>query len=89
MNRVIWKYQIGHHDLVGLPMPSGAEVVHFGMQGDMPTAWALVDPAAPIQNFWFRMIGTGHTLEGSEQYQYIGTTFEPPFVWHLFQLRRE
>ena len=65
-------------------MPGDAVVVHFAMQGEVPTIWVIVDPYSPIgraRNFVIR--GTGHDLD--EKLHYIGTTQHGALVWHLFE----
>jgi len=83
--RRVYKYPL---ELTAHPqsvtMPGDAAVVHFAMQGDTPTIWAIVDPissAREMRNFVIR--GTGHDLD--EELHYIGTAFHGPLVWHLFE----
>ena len=81
----IYKYPlrlVAHPQLITLPRD--ATVVHFAMQGDTPTFWAVVDPYSPdreARNFVIR--GTGHDLD--DELRYIGTTQHGPLVWHLFE----
>lgn len=83
--RRVYKYPLGlvaHPQLVTLPQD--AVIVHFAMQGDIPTFWAIVDPYSSLmqaKNFVIR--GTGHDLD--KELQYIGTTQHGPLVWHLFE----
>ena len=83
--RRIYKYPlelVAHPQLVHIP--GDATIVHFAMQGDIPTIWAIVDPhssAREARNFVIR--GTGHNLH--EELQYIGTTQHGLLVWHLFE----
>lgn len=83
--RRVYKYPlelVDHPQLVH--MPGDAAIVHFAMQGDIPTIWAIVDPylsSREARNFVIR--GTGHNL--NEELHYIGTTQHDAFVWHLFE----
>ena len=67
-----------------ISMPHGARVVHFGQQGGELMVWAIVDADTVVeQTRRFQVVGTGH--EFPEGANYLGTTFQGPFVWHLFE----
>lgn len=86
--RTVYKYSLEVQDNVAVEMKRGADTLHFAMQGGSPTIWALVNPDAPLETRVFRLAGTGHPLELPETLDYIGTTFDGPFVWHLFERER-
>ena len=77
----IWKYEVPIQSEVQIAMQHGAVPLFFGLQGDIPTLWAKVDPTVHKCKRKFRVVGTGHDIpEGV----YVGTVQVPPFVWHLF-----
>jgi hypothetical protein len=66
-------------------MPEGAEIVHVHDQNGLPTIWALVDDSKPAVRRVFYVRGTGFNLIRDDT-KYIGTTHNPPFVWHIFEI---
>lgn len=87
-NKVIWKFEVPLVDGFSIRMPEKAELLHFAMQEDVPTLWALVDPEAPIENRRFALFGTGQEYSYFDLVRYVGTIQEREFVWHLFEDRR-
>ncbi len=88
--RQVWKFPVEFSARFSLPLPKGAEVLHFDMQGTMPTLWALVDPEAEIAPRDFFLRGTGHDIPSPEDLplKHIGTCLEDGgrLVWHLFEV---
>lgn len=86
MNKTIWKFQLvgGPGGGCIIPMPSGAEIVMATDVQARPTLWAEVDPNMPKVNRRFGVVGTGWPLE--EDAEYLGTYFDGPFVWHIYEL---
>lgn len=80
--RVVYKYPFAHADDVVIEMPKGATVLKVDMQAAVPTLWALVDPAKPIESRAFVMRGTGHPVP--DLCYHVDSWFDGPFVWHLF-----
>lgn len=66
-------------------MPTGATVLHVGIQRRIITLWALVDPDANPSIRHFAVVGTGHPAPDADEGRYIGTVSEGPFVWHVFE----
>ena len=87
--RTIWKFPLALEGLISVAMPEGAEILHFAMQGDTPTIWALVEPSRMNESRHFQLAGTGHPLAESDgsPATHIGTCVHGPFVWHLFEQR--
>lgn len=81
--QTVFKYDIPHEDECQIDMPAGAELLSVGCQIDGLKLWARVDPRAPFETRVFKLRGTGHEIE--ESCAYVGTMFEGPFVWHLFE----
>ncbi len=86
--RTIFKYTItANEPIKKFDLPLGAKVVEVGSQ-EPGTLQFWVDSG--IDNFLeneirtFRIYGTGHPIDENDTY--VGTAFDPPFVWHLFEL---
>ena len=81
--KTIWKYKI---DVVDGPqiidIPIDADIVKI--EGGF--FWAIVDTEIELEERIFFVHGTGHEITDSRCKYYIGTWFEGPFVWHLFEL---
>lgn len=65
-------------------MPKNAQLVHFALQGDDAYVWVLVDIYWKDVQRAVQYFGTGHDIPKGAKY--VGTTFDGPFVWHLFDL---
>lgn len=85
--RAIWKFPlpIRADEALDVQMPVGAQVVRFGLQGSVPTLWALVDTQAQLAARRFAIIGTGHDFP--DDAVYVGSFDSPPFVWHVVEHR--
>ena len=87
--RTVWKFPLALQGLISVGMPEGAEILHLDMQGRVPTIWALVEPERPDVMRRFQLVGTGAPLAESDGFPvtHIGTCFDGPFVWHLFEAK--
>lgn len=67
-------------------MPTGAEILHVGVQGHIAYIWALVDPDERIEARSFRVYETGHPIDG-DLGRHIGsfTMLGGALVWHVFE----
>ena len=68
-----------HHDAI---------ILHFAMQRDTPTIWALVDTTKTMEDHHFVVVGTGKEIMfDTDEYVFIGTTmtFSHSVVVHLFE----
>ena len=83
--KTIFKYKLGF-GRVTASIPAGAEVLHFATQDRWMCIWALVDTDNAAITRHFEVVGTGHALDESAAYKYIGTLQDPPYVWHLFEV---
>ena len=87
--RGVWKYPLGldghtqEHE-----MPVGARVLAVGMQHNLPTMWAEVDPAADTEARRFVVFGTGHRIptDVEARLTYLGSAVSDAFVWHVYEL---
>lgn len=86
MTQTIFKYPLALAPTQSIYLPEGAKILHFARQGGIPTLWAEVDPDAPVEPRYFRLVGTGHELPSGESV-YIGTVQlnDGAFVWHLYE----
>ena len=86
----IWKFPLT--DVIStLSIPTGAVLRHFDMQhGTNACVWAQVDPDAPKESRFFRIVGTGHPIPEPDKHVYVGTALQQQgrFVWHLFEVTR-
>lgn len=88
-NTTIWKFPFTVSDMVAIEMPKGAKVLRVDLQAQ-PCVWALVNPESEKVRRVFYIFGTGHSLgPRANDLQYIGTFFEGPFVWHVFEEKKE
>lgn len=84
----IFKYTIPIEDYFTLKLPRGAKILSLQEQYNVPQLWALVEKNAPIEIRNFRLAGTGHPIEKSENLEFIGTfqLYGGDFVGHLFEI---
>lgn len=84
--QAVWKFPLALDDEPQVVMmPAGAQIVYVDRQ-NVPTMWAVVDPAAPLISRVFCVAGTGHQLD--EWWYYVGSLLDAPFVWHVFEDER-
>ena len=79
----IFKYEVTRGKKVVLP--KGAEIVHFGKQGETLFVWAMFDDEA-VQGDRERslhVVGTGQSFPYG--WRHRGTIFDGVFVWHLME----
>ena len=84
--KTIWKFPVGITQIFELKMPSGAKILSVQVQHELPVIWALVDSdASPVvRTFYVR--GTGHSSDGLEHADFVGTfqMSDGIFAFHLF-----
>lgn len=81
----VHKYQLSEQaNQTLVNMPAGAEILHFGLQREVPTIWARVKADAERVTRTFQIFGTGQTIPPCAEY--IGTFHAGPFVWHVFEM---
>jgi hypothetical protein len=85
----VWKFPLPISDRVTVEMPAGAQVLAVQEWNNAPCVWALVDPEAPSQNRFFKIVGTGYALPPLAG-EYLGTvqTHGGQLVWHVFGSRQ-
>ena len=87
IERRIWKFPIPAADGFSIFMPAGAHLLTVQTQGDAAYVWAVVDPAALMEEVAFVLVGTGHALR-EPLGEYVGTVqlFDGRFVGHLWRV---
>lgn len=84
MMRTVYKYPISKESIEGtLMIPGGYKILHFNMQAYVPTLWVEVDPMEEEVEFNYAIFGTGWKI--SDEYEYVGTCLDGPYVWHLYR----
>jgi hypothetical protein len=84
--RRIYKYTVGtvgEDRMTNTMVPTGAVVRKVAMQGACPCIWMEVQTDAPVVERRFRIFGTGHDIP--DGFGYVGTAFDEPWVWHVFE----
>lgn len=81
--KTIYKYPLQLTNLQTVMLPTGAQVLHVGMQDDTINLWALVDTFNPLEAQEVWMVGTGRAMPFSPV-GYLGTVFDDGYVWHVF-----
>jgi hypothetical protein len=86
--QTVYKYPISMQADVRVMMPEDATVIAVGIDGTgSPCVWALVDPDAPATvERKFGVYGTGGRIP--DFWEFRGTFFTLPYVWHVFEEKR-
>jgi hypothetical protein len=87
--QIVYKYlaNIGEKTLLVLPL--GAKILTVQKQGEYICFWVLQSPNhGPTEVKTILKVGTGHTFDDANCYQYIGTVQELDggLVWHYFEV---
>lgn len=85
----VFKYPLNPTGLIVLNLPQGAKPLHVSLQHERLCLWTLVDPDAPMEKRYFRLVGTGHEIaEAPERLRFVNTFFVDGgnFVFHLFEI---
>lgn len=89
--RTIQKYDLPAGDATGncnILMPAGAQILTLKMQRGTARIWAVVDPTAHLVWRQFRVVPTGHTVDGVDVSRYVGTAMSDnqSSVRHIFEV---
>ncbi len=84
MRTTIWKYELSG-GVNAVQMPLGAHPLHVAEQHGRIMLWARVDPDARPTTRTFRVIGTGHIIDGDPG-EHVGSLLvnNGAFVFHVF-----
>ncbi len=80
----IWKFALNAMANTPIAMPRHAEIIACAKQGSDICIWARIHPATQIENRMFYVVGTG-LGEIRPEDPHIGTVFDGPHVWHVFE----
>ena len=79
----IYKYEFKEGSV---EMPIGAKILTIEDQDGRLHIWAIVDTDAESEFRYFAIVGTGQDFPEADDYTYINTIQDGPFVWHIFEL---
>lgn len=76
-------------------MPRMAKILHASMSHcanlgrEVPHIWVEVDSDVSEEIRTFEVYGTGHMIKAElgKARAYVGTVFEGPFVWHIYEVK--
>lgn len=92
--RTIWKFPVKFMN-TNKVQAKVLDWLHVGFdpQGEI-CVWAVVDPLAAEEQektYLIELVGTGHYFDKDfyNTADYIGTTNDGPYVWHVFALEVE
>lgn len=81
---VVYKYPLSLVSKQHVQMPLGAKILSVAKQREQLCLWALVDTEAVSYARLIEIHGTGQRFKQSESQSFVGTVFDVPFVWHVF-----
>jgi hypothetical protein len=84
--RTVHKYQFPIQDEFKLWLYGYVQVVHVGLQDDIPTMWTEIDSTGEAREHSFRVFGTGHKIPDDLRGHHVGTFMQAQFVWHLYHV---
>ncbi len=79
----IYKYELKEGSV---EMPIGAKILSIQDQNNRSYIWALVGIDAECEFRYFAIVCTGHDFPEADDFTYINTIQNGPFVWHIFEL---
>jgi hypothetical protein len=62
---MVFKYIVPIDDNFIIEMPMGAEILSFQTQNNVMNIWVFVNPDSPTEERKFTIIGTGHYIDMS------------------------
>ncbi len=69
---------------VGLPI--GAHLIHVANQYETITFWAEADEAAPLEDRYFTVVGTGHKRPANSSHVGSALFESHTLVWHVYEV---
>lgn len=93
----VFKYEINlredasERDVYELKLSLGAKILSAGTRkSNHITIWALVYGGVSEEVRRFLIVGTGNLIKVElERLKFIGSVFDGPFVWHVFEIVEE
>jgi hypothetical protein len=90
VERIIFKYELPVVEHSSVAMPVGAKILCAHEQHGNVCLWALIDPTENRTKIrLFRIAGTGHPIEYTDQFVFIDTVFldDGSLVFHVFEFK--
>ena len=90
--KTIWKFKLPFEKEFKILMPTKSKIlcIQRDEKDNCPCLWALVNPENQKEPRYFKLFGTGHTIEDEEDFEleYIGTYQyqKGEFVGHIFEV---
>jgi len=85
MGKAVWKCTLSVGGFTDLLLPVGAKPLLVALQRGVLCLWVEVEPGKGCQEVRrFDVYGTGHPIM-SVKPCYVGTCFDGPLVWHVFE----
>lgn len=93
---LIYKYPIKRptntYGIVELYLPIAAKILSCEVQNGHLCIWAEFvapskDETVQVKIRTFQIVGTGHRFELTPTMEFIATVQQPPFVWHIYELK--
>lgn len=93
--KTIWKFplytgvdHLGLYGERGIEVPVGTEFIYVAHQHGQLCVWGMVDDEADAEETAYIYIaGTGEPMPAHDM-DYIGSSWQDPFVWHVFRIRK-
>lgn len=79
------KYEVAHGRDAEVEMPSGARILHVGIQRGCVLVWALVNPEAGMIVRHIGYFATGEPVPPDVEHVGTAMTVGGAFVWHVFE----
>jgi putative transposon-encoded protein len=86
MSDTIWKFVVPLGEVVKIELPIGSKFRHVGIDPAslQPAVWVQVNPKVEVMGQrQLTVFGTGHPIDLG--WNYVGTTIDGEFVWHIFE----
>jgi hypothetical protein len=72
--KIIKRFDLLIEPMQRLDVPFNAEILHFGLVGDRPGFWALIDPTQRSMERIFVMVGAGKDIsDRMNKTSYVGS----------------
>ncbi|KAA0117846.1 hypothetical protein CIW48_26955 [Methylobacterium sp. P1-11] len=80
----IWKFDVKPSlEPITFKAPGLGKALFFGLQDHQARVWMKIKPGHPEVERRIQVVGTGHDIP--ENWRYVGSVQDGPYVWHCFQ----
>lgn len=85
--QIVYKYLANIGEKTLLVLPIGSKILTVQKQNENICFWVLQSPNhVPTEVRSILKVGTGHSFDDTNQYEYIGTVQDGVLVWHYFEV---